>query len=146
MSNPAADWAIRQEQKNHKTYSCGVCLTKLRLKSTGPSILGKEQILHFAARQACRPTNEALLLRNGDNRHEIIVSLGWHDLHQARTFSQSVSLQMAMKLDGGGLRARGAFFGTSEARNHCPTLNSMLGTGLPSTLRKLPDAFRGSSL
>ncbi len=55
---------------------------------------------HLAARQAGGATNKALVLRNVDNQHEIIVILGWRDLHQARTFSQSVSLQMAMKKMG----------------------------------------------
>ena len=40
------------------------------------------------------------MLRNVDTPHEIVVVLGWRDLHQARTFSQSLSLQMAMKKMG----------------------------------------------
>ena len=52
---------------------------------------------HLAARQAGGATAEAFVLRNVDDPHEVIVILGWHDLHQARTFSQSVSLQAAMK-------------------------------------------------
>lgn len=55
---------------------------------------------HLPARQAGGATAEALVLRNVDNPQEIIVLLGWRDLHQARTFSQSVSLQMALKTMG----------------------------------------------
>ena len=55
---------------------------------------------HLSARQAGGATAEAWVLHNVDNPHEIIVVLGWRDLHQARTFSQSVSLQVAMKQMG----------------------------------------------
>lgn len=55
---------------------------------------------HLAARQAGGATNEALVLRNVDDHQEVIVILGWHNLAQARTFSQSVSFQMAMKKMG----------------------------------------------
>ena len=55
---------------------------------------------HLSARQAGGATDKALMLRNVDDPHEIIVILGWRDLHQARTFSQSVSLQVAMKKMG----------------------------------------------
>jgi hypothetical protein len=56
--------------------------------------------IHLSARQAGGATDEALVLRNVDDPHEIIVVLGWHDLKQARTFSQSVSLQAAMQQMG----------------------------------------------
>ena len=52
---------------------------------------------HLSARQAGGATDEALVLRNVDDLHEIIVVLGWHDLATARSFSQSISLQEAMK-------------------------------------------------
>jgi hypothetical protein len=55
---------------------------------------------HLSARQAGGATDNTLVLRNVDNPYEIIVLLGWHDLATARTFSQSVSLQAAMKQMG----------------------------------------------
>jgi hypothetical protein len=55
---------------------------------------------HLAARQAGGATHEALVLRNIDDPQEIIVILGWRDLRQARTFSESVSLEMAMRKMG----------------------------------------------
>ena len=55
---------------------------------------------HLAARQAGGATHEALVLRNVDDPHEIIVVLGWHDLAQARMFMQSVSWQMALRTMG----------------------------------------------
>ena len=55
---------------------------------------------HLSARQAGGATDEAFVLRNVDDPHEIIVFLGWRDLNQARTFSHSVSLQAAMKKMG----------------------------------------------
>jgi hypothetical protein len=55
---------------------------------------------HLAARQAGGATYEALVLRNVDDPEEIIVILGWCDLRQARMFSQSVSLEMAMRKMG----------------------------------------------
>lgn len=55
---------------------------------------------HLAARQAGGATREALALRNVDDPHEIIVVLGWCDLMQARTFVQSVSLQVALQKMG----------------------------------------------
>lgn len=55
---------------------------------------------HAAARQAGGATNEVCVMRNVDDPNEIIVVLGWCDLKQARTFSQSVSLQAAMKKMG----------------------------------------------
>ena len=51
----------------------------------------------LAARQAGGATDETLVLRNVDDPCEIIVLLGWRDLAQARTFSQSVSWQMALQ-------------------------------------------------
>jgi hypothetical protein len=55
---------------------------------------------HLAARQAGGASDHALVLRNVDNPNEITVLLGWHDVATARTFSQSVSLQAAMKQMG----------------------------------------------
>ena len=55
---------------------------------------------HLGARQAGGATYEVYVLRNVDDPHEIIVVLGWRDLKQARMFSQSVSLQMAMQKMG----------------------------------------------
>jgi len=55
---------------------------------------------HLAARQAGGATRKALVLRNVDDPHEIIVVLGWCDLMQARTFVQSVSWQMALQKMG----------------------------------------------
>jgi hypothetical protein len=55
---------------------------------------------HLSARQVGGATHDALVLRNVDDPLEIIVVLGWHDLATARTFSQSVSLQAAMKKMG----------------------------------------------
>ena len=55
---------------------------------------------HLAARQAGGATAEAFVLRNVDDPHEIIVLLGWRDFKQARLFTQSVSLQAALKQMG----------------------------------------------
>lgn len=55
---------------------------------------------HLAARQAGGATNEAYVMRNVDNAQEIIVLLGWHDLARARAFTNSVSLQTALKQMG----------------------------------------------
>ena len=55
---------------------------------------------HLSARQAGGATGDSMVLRNVDDPHELIVILGWHDLHQARTFSQSVSLQLALQKMG----------------------------------------------
>jgi hypothetical protein len=55
---------------------------------------------HLAARQAGGATDEAYVMRNVDDPNEMIVILGWRDLAQARTFSQSVSLQAAMQKMG----------------------------------------------
>ena len=55
---------------------------------------------HLSARQAGGATDNALVLRNVDNPYEITVLSGWHDVATARTFSQSVSLQAAMKQMG----------------------------------------------
>ena len=56
--------------------------------------------IHLSARQVGGATDEALVLRDVDDPHEIIVVLGWCDLMQARTFMQSVSWQMAMQQMG----------------------------------------------
>jgi hypothetical protein len=55
---------------------------------------------HLAARQAGGATREALVLRNVDDPQEIILVLGWCNLAEARSFSQSVSLQAALKKMG----------------------------------------------
>lgn len=55
---------------------------------------------HLGARQAGGATAELILLRNVDDRDEVIVILGWSDLKQARLFSQSISLQLALKKMG----------------------------------------------
>jgi hypothetical protein len=55
---------------------------------------------HLSARQAGGATGDSMVLRNVDDPYELIVILGWHDLHQARTFSQSVSLQLALQKMG----------------------------------------------
>ncbi len=55
---------------------------------------------HLAARQAGGATHEALVLRNVDDPQEVIVILGWRDLRQARTFSESVSLEIALRKMG----------------------------------------------
>lgn len=55
---------------------------------------------HLPARQVGGATDEALLLRHVDDPHEIIVLMGWRDLAQARTFTQSVSWQMALQKMG----------------------------------------------
>ena len=55
---------------------------------------------HLAARQAGGATNEAYVLRNVDDAQEIIVLLGWHDLVSVRAFTNSVSLQTALKQMG----------------------------------------------
>ena len=52
---------------------------------------------HLAARQAGGASHEVWVLRNVDDRHEIVIILGWRDLAQARTFVQSVSWQIALK-------------------------------------------------
>lgn len=50
----------------------------------------------FATRQAGGAAHEALVLRNLDDPHEIILVLGWHDAAQAQLFTRSVSWQMAL--------------------------------------------------
>jgi len=55
---------------------------------------------HLSARQAGGATREALVLRNMDDSHEIIVVLGWRDLAQARLYTKSVSWQMALQKMG----------------------------------------------
>ena len=55
---------------------------------------------HLAARQAGGATHEALVLRNVDDPHEIIVVLGWCDLTQARLFTKSVSWQINLQKMG----------------------------------------------
>jgi len=55
---------------------------------------------HLSARQASGATREAWVLRNVDDPHDITVILGWHDVARARTFIQSVSLQMALQKMG----------------------------------------------
>jgi heme-degrading monooxygenase HmoA len=55
---------------------------------------------HLAARQAGGATKEVYVMRNVDNAQEIIVLLGWHDLAKARAFTNSVSLQTALKQMG----------------------------------------------
>lgn len=55
---------------------------------------------HLAARQAGGATREASVLRNVDDPNEIILVLGWCNLAEARSFSQSVSLQAALKKMG----------------------------------------------
>lgn len=55
---------------------------------------------HLAARQAGGATNEVYVMRNVDDAQEIIVLLGWHDLVRARAFTNSVSLQTALKQMG----------------------------------------------
>jgi hypothetical protein len=55
---------------------------------------------HLAARQAGGATKEAYVMRNVDNAQEIVVLLGWYDLARARAFTNSVSLQAALKQMG----------------------------------------------
>ena len=55
---------------------------------------------YLAARQAGGATREAMVFRNIDDPHEIIVILGWCDLAQARLFIESVSRQDAIKMVG----------------------------------------------
>ena len=55
---------------------------------------------HAAARQAGGATDEAYVMRNVDDPHEVTVVLGWSSLENARAFSQSVSLQDAMQKAG----------------------------------------------
>jgi heme-degrading monooxygenase HmoA len=55
---------------------------------------------HLAARQAGGATNEVYVMRNVDDAQEIIVLLGWHDLVSVRAFTNSVSLQTALKQMG----------------------------------------------
>ena len=56
--------------------------------------------IHAAARQAGGATGEVHVMRNLDAADEITVLLGWRDLHQARAFTQSVSLQEALQQAG----------------------------------------------
>ena len=55
---------------------------------------------HIVSRQASGATDETYILRNVDDPNEITVVLGWRDLAQARAFSQSVSLQVALQKAG----------------------------------------------
>jgi hypothetical protein len=55
---------------------------------------------HLAARQAGGVTHETMVMRNIDAPNEIIVVLGWRDVKQARTFTQSVSWQAALQQMG----------------------------------------------
>lgn len=56
--------------------------------------------IHLAARQAGGATNEAYVMRNVENAQEITVLLGWHDWVSVRAFTNSVSLQTALKQMG----------------------------------------------
>lgn len=53
--------------------------------------------MHTAARQASDATGEVYVMRNLVDPDEILVILGWRDLHHARAFMRSVSWQMAQK-------------------------------------------------
>ena len=55
---------------------------------------------HVSARQAGGATDEVYVMRNVDDPNDITVILGWSDLKQARTFSQSTSLKEAMQKAG----------------------------------------------
>ena len=55
---------------------------------------------HAAARQAGGATDEAYVMRNVDDPHEITIILGWSDLEKARAFTQSTSLKEAMQKAG----------------------------------------------
>ena len=56
--------------------------------------------VHAAARQAGGATGEVHVMRNLDAPDEVTVVLGWHNLQQAKAFTQSVSLQEALKQAG----------------------------------------------
>ena len=56
--------------------------------------------MHIAARQAGGATGTDLVLRDAEDPNEITVILGWNELAQARTFTQSVSLKDAAQLAG----------------------------------------------
>ena len=55
---------------------------------------------HAAARQAGGATDEAYVMRNVDDPHDITIILGWSDLEKARAFTQSASLKEAMQKAG----------------------------------------------
>jgi hypothetical protein len=55
---------------------------------------------HISARQAGGATDEAFVLRNVDDPNEITIILGWSDLKKAKAFTESASLQEAIKKAG----------------------------------------------
>lgn len=56
--------------------------------------------IHLAARQAGGATGEVYLLHSVDLPNDVAVILGWHTLHQAISYSMSVSWQMAFRQMG----------------------------------------------
>ena len=55
---------------------------------------------HASAREAAGSTDEVVVMRNVDDPNEVTVILGWIDPHQAKAFTQSVSLREAMQNAG----------------------------------------------
>lgn len=55
---------------------------------------------HISARQVGGATDEVCVLRDVDDPNEITIILGWSDLKKARIFTESASLQGAMKKSG----------------------------------------------
>jgi len=56
--------------------------------------------IHAPARQAAGATGQDYIMRNADDHSEITIIMEWHDMKQARSFTQSVSLKHAMQHAG----------------------------------------------
>lgn len=56
--------------------------------------------LGASMRKANGATDETYIMRNADDPNEIVVTLGWSDLEQARQFSASPELKEAMQKAG----------------------------------------------
>jgi heme-degrading monooxygenase HmoA len=55
---------------------------------------------HAPARQAAGATGEAHVMRDVEDPDDITIILGWSSLEEARAFTQSVSLDNAMRQAG----------------------------------------------
>jgi len=51
-------------------------------------------------RKAAGAADETYIMRNDDNPNEIVVTLGWSDLDQARQYAASPELKEAMQKAG----------------------------------------------
>ena len=72
---------VRQTVENYETWKTGFDLGA-------------------AMRTANGATGETYVMRNADNPNEVVVTLGWSDLDQARQFAASPELKESMKKAG----------------------------------------------